>query len=104
MPDIDNGQAITFVETQLRTSADKFCQAYYRLRTCLDVYNAGNLGTLFPLTSDLVLDQNQFAHPLTSNDVRVLISVLDGIASGLEANGNANLNAALTAAVNPTQG
>lgn len=101
---IDNGQAITFVEQQLRICSDLLSQIYYRAKTASDVWTAGNLGELFPATSDLVLDQNQYAHPVTSNDVLVAMGVLNGYLTDLSANNNTKLAALLKVAVNPQRG
>jgi hypothetical protein len=102
MPDITNPEAVSFCNNRARPAADHLAKMYYVAKQVKAEWDANNLGTLLPVSADLVIDGSAIdgRHPITGNDVQVLMGVLASFIASMEASNNQNLTGVLNVAVN----
>lgn len=103
-------EAIRFCNEKIRPGADRMAQLYYFAKMVSQEWNANNMGSLLPATSDVVRDSasptddngtsGDGRHVITSNDVQVLKGILDEFITNIEAASNQDLNGILAVAVN----
>jgi len=103
MAEITNSEAVRFCNEKVRTVADRFAQLYYAAKAVADEWTANNLGTLFVSGEGPVVDGSATdgRHPLSADDVTLVIVRCNELVADLEANSNAKLNTLMNVAVNP---
>ncbi len=101
MPDNSNAEAVKFANEKVRVAADTLKSAYLTAKAVVDEWTANNLGTLFPL-ADTVVDGSATdgRHPVTGNDVTLIITLASALVADYEADANTKLNGILNVAVN----
>lgn len=102
MADITNPEAIAFCNEKIRPAADRLAQTYYFAKAVAQEWTANNLGDLIPVSADPIIDGSATdgRHPITANDVNVMIGILNEYIAAMEASGNQDLNGVLNVAVN----
>lgn len=108
---ITNPEAIAFCNARVRPAADRLAQAYYEAKVVFQEWTANNMGTLLPVSADVVRDgaspvddegtNGDGRHVITSNDVNNVINRLSELVTDYEATSNTKLNTLLAVAVNP---
>lgn len=102
MPDITNPEAVKFCNEKIRPVADRYAQLYWFAKIVLAEWNAGDLSTNVPNTSDVVVDGSATdgRTPITGAQVNGIIANLQLLVNDLEANNELKLNALAQIAVN----
>lgn len=103
MAQITNPEAVTFCNEKIRTMADLLARAYYLAKALKDEWYANNMGTLFPTGEGPVVDGSATdgRHPISADDVTLIVTRCDELVADYEANSGAKLNTLLAVAVNP---
>lgn len=103
MADITSSQAVSFCNSQVRTTADKGGQFYHTAKRVLEEWAALSLADTIPNTSDIVADGavSDGRPILTGALVNALMAGLTQYVSTLEANDNQLLKIVLQIAPNP---
>ena len=102
MAEITNAEAVRFSNERIRVAANKLNAAYKCAREVQDEWYANNMGTLFPTGEGPVVDGSvtDGRHPISADDVLLLITRLSELTTDYEANSNAKLNTILNVATN----
>lgn len=105
MANITNPEVISFCNTRVRPAADALAQAYYAAKLVADEYYANNIGALIGQPVDVIVDGASVdgRHPITTNDVLLLITRLTDLVTDYEASSKAKLNTVLNVSVNNTK-
>lgn len=104
MADITDSEAIKFCNEEVRPAADKLAQAYKFVKTVVDKWNANSMSTKIPdNAADDIIDGSATdgRHPLTGEDVNLLVTRCQELITDYEATSNAKLNTIIKVAVNP---
>ena len=96
-----NAEAIKFSNEKVRVAANKLVDAYAFAKLVSADWTANNMGELFPAGS-VVVDGSATdgRHPVTGNDVTLIIVRLNELVADYEADTNAKLNTLLNVATN----
>lgn len=102
MADITNPEAVRFCNERARTLADKAAAYFYAAQAFEDEWDATDMGTKIPNTSDVVIDGSATdgRSPITGANVNGLHGHVATMIADLEANDNAKLNILLQIEVN----
>jgi hypothetical protein len=102
MADIDNPEVKKFANEKVRPLADKLTAGYYAALAFLNEWDATEMGTKIPNTSDVIVDGSATdgRSPITGANVNGLHTHASVIVADLEANDNAKLNILLQIEVN----
>lgn len=96
-----NAEAVKFSNEKVRVAANKLVNAYAFAKLVSAEWTANNMGELFPAGS-VVVDGSETdgRHPVTGNDVTLIIVRLNELVADYEAESNAKLNTLLNVATN----
>ena len=99
---ITDPEAVRFSNEKVRTLADDLTAAYYAAVEFANEWDATDMGTKIPNTSDTIIDGSAVdgRHPITGANVNGLKGYSDGLIADLEAGGNTKLNILLAIEVN----
>jgi hypothetical protein len=107
---ITNPEAIRFCNEKIRVAADRLSQAYYFAKALKSEWDANSMGSLLPVSSDVVRDSasptddsgtgGDGRHVITSNDANGVLARCTDLIADLEASSSAKLNTLLAVAVN----
>ena len=102
MADITNPEAVRFSNEKVRTLADAATKYYYAAVGFLNEWNATDMGTKIPNTSDVIIDGSATdgRTPITGANVNGLKGNVAAMVADLEANSNLKLNILLGIEVN----
>lgn len=102
MADITNPEAVKFTNERIRVAADAFGVAYNTAKALVAEWTANNMGTLLPVSADVVVDgsASDGRHVITGNDCNGIIARANELIADYEASGNAKLYTVLGVAVN----
>ena len=94
MPDIINPEAVKFCNEKARTLADKATAYYYAALALVNEWDATDMATKIPNTSDVIVDGSATdgRSPITGANVNGLKSHVDAMIADLEATDNLKLN------------
>lgn len=99
---ITDPEAVKFCNEKVRVMADALGVAYFSAKAILAEWYANDMGTLIPVSSDVVVDGSATdgRHVITGNDATAIINRASEIVADMEANNSAKLNTVLAVAVN----
>jgi hypothetical protein len=102
MAEITNAEAVRFCNERVRVAANKLNAAYKFAKEVSAEWYANNMGTLFPSGEGPVVDGSATdgRHPVSADDVLLLVSRLSELVADYEASTNAKLNTILAVATN----
>ena len=96
-----NAEAVKFSNEKVRVAANKLVNAYAFAKLVSAEWTGNNMGELFRVGSVLVDGwETDGRHPVTGNDVTLIIVRLNELVADYEADNNAKLNTLLNVATN----
>lgn len=98
MANITDASALAFVAGRVKPNADMLAAQYWAAKRTVSEWNARNLSSVIPNTSDVIVDGT--SQQLTGIQATAIITRLMEIITDYEAASNAKLNTVLQAAPN----